>query len=685
MAGPQGSFPDNEPRRARIRLLGAFEAHRADGTPVSGLGHRGVALLAMLTLTEVPPARDELAALLWPGRSTEQARGSLRQELLRLRRAFGWSAGGPLLLAETLIEVDARELRRALAKPGLAAEAVRLYRGVLLASFPLAPEDPFSAWLLPRREALHGGILSLLRARLRSGEGSEALARRLLVLEPADEEGHRFLMRRHAEEGNLGAVLAQYRALVGALGTIGSGPSSETRTLLDEVTLRLGTRVPAIHSRATALDWIRSAPDGAPVPAVPPPKHLPLVEDRPSVAVLPFAEVSHDPLAGGVLADGLTEEITNALAYVPGFFVTARQSALAYRGLGMDVRRIAAELGVRYLVEGGVEQDGRRMRLNLRLLDGCTGLHLWADSQSAPLGDPMGLRDTVVHRIAARLAPRLMQEEIGRAMRRPPEHPDAWNWLQRANGVLLGGRHRAALERVMEPLGRALEVDPGYAMAHALAGAVRTARWLAKEFPNPDAERRLALQHADAALTADPENPFVLAHCAEVALYARASAEEARVLIEDAAQRNPNDANSLALLAHVRRQAREDPHACLALIADALRLSPRDPRSFAWHHYANWCHFRQEDLPAMEAACRRSIGLYGRYPLSWVALTSALALQDRVEEAREAAAVLRRLQPHFRADGFFEAARATYGAKFQGPVLQEYEALRDALARALGE
>ncbi|TPG59673.1 hypothetical protein EAH89_05400 [Roseomonas nepalensis] len=685
MVEPLTPAPAPEPSRAHVRLLGPFEARRADGAPVPGLGHRGVALLAVLALAEAPPARDELAALLWPGRRPEQARGSLRQELLRLRRAFGWPAGGPLLIPDALAGVDARDLSRALAGSAGLAEAVRLYRGVLLAGLPLGPDDPFARWLLPRRAALHERALATMRARLRAGEGTEALARRLLALDRGDEDAHRHLMRGHAERGDLAAVLDQYRCLTEALGPAGPGPSAETRGLLDELTLRLGPRAPAEPAGAPALDWIRAAPDRAPVPAVPAPGPVAPVDDRPSVAVLPFAGISHDPVAGDVLADGLTEEITNALAHVPGFFVTARQSALAYRGLGMDVRRIAAELGVRYLVEGGVEQDSHRIRLNIRLLDGRTGMHLWADSQGARLGDAMGLRDTIVQRIAARLAPRLMQEEVARAMRRPPEYPDAWTWLQRANGVLLGGRHKAALERVLEPLGRALEADPGYAMAHALAGAVRTARWLTKEFPDPDGERRLALQHADAALAADPENPFVLSHCAEVALYARASTEEARALIERAAQRNPNDANSLALLAHIRRQAQEDPRACLGLIADALRLSPRDPRSFAWHHYASWCHFRQEDLGAMEAACRRSIGLYGRYPMNWIALTSSLSLQEREAEAREAAAVLRRLQPGFRADGFFEAARATYGARFEGPVRQEYEALRGALTRALAD
>ncbi|WP_431271150.1 tetratricopeptide repeat protein [Dankookia sp. P2] len=174
----------------------------------------------------------------------------------------------------------------------------------------------------------------------------------------------------------------------------------------------------------------------------------------------------------------------------------------------------------------------------------------------------------------------------------------------------------------------------------------------------------------------------MLAHCAETAIYSAADIDAALRMLEVAVERDPNDANGLATLAHVRRSAGEDPMGSLALIEGAARLSPRDPRSFLWHHYANWCHFRLGAYDGMEAACRRSIELYGRYPLSWIALTSALGLQDRLEEAREAAAVLRRMRPSFSPDGFYETARGFYGRRFDGQIDSEYRNLRSALRRA---
>jgi TolB-like protein len=406
-----------------------------------------------------------------------------------------------------------------------------------------------------------------------------------------------------------------------------------------------------------------------------------VIEDRPSVAVLPFQDLSHDPLASGILADGMTEEVTNALARLPGFFVTARQSALAYRGLGMDVRRIAGELGVRYLVEGSVEQDGRRMRANLRLIDGRTGLTLWADGQGGPMRDLLAMRDAVVHCIATRLQPRLMLAEMERAMRSPPPEFDAWTWLQRANGMLLPGRNRLSLEQVLDPLQRALAVDPQYGMAHAMLAAVYTWRVVSLLSPDVGAERQLARQHAEAALAAEPDNPQVLVYCAEVAIYASADIDRGLAMVTQAVERNPNDAHGLALQGHLRRFAGEDPKASLALIDGALRISPRDPRTFSWHHYANWCHWRLGELDRMEAASRRSIELYGQYSMSWIALTSALALQERLAEGREAAAVLRRQRPGFTPDGFFEVSRHVYGRRFRGAVEREYDQLRKALNR----
>lgn len=192
-----------------------------------------------------------------------------------------------------------------------------------------------------------------------------------------------------------------------------------------------------------------------------------------------------------------------------------------------------------------------------------------------------------------------------------------------------------------------------------------------------------AQQAMKRALLLDPGNPFVLSLCSEAALYSAGDIDHAASLLERALQRDPNDANGLALLGNLRRLVGDDPRIGLGLIDQAKRLSPRDPRSAFWHHHAAWCHWKLGDLAAMEAEARRGLELYRGSPWSWVCLTCALGLQDRREEAREAAAALRELMPTFSAGRFYWLARFFYGRRFNGPVQAGYAELRRVLKAAL--
>ena len=394
--------------------------------------------------------------------------------------------------------------------------------------------------------------------------------------------------------------------------------------------------------------------------------------------MLPFVDLSPGTRRGP-LADGITEEVTNALARMPGFFVAARQSAMAYLGSSVDVRLIAADLGVRYAIEGSIERRNGKVRVNTRLIDGSSGLHLWADTQERATRDVLEVRDEIVQAISARLLPSLLSSEIRLALQHPTEHLDAWGWMVRAQGMLMSMDRRDGLACAIEPLQRALQVDPGYAMAHAFLGAVYTWRTLSYAFPDPAAERTLARQHADKALEMAPDNPFVLANCAETVIYCAGDLDKGVSLLELAVTLNPNDPNGLALLGHARRIIGEDARNSLAVIEQAMRISPRDPRSFAWHHFASWCYWKLDELREMETASRRSIELYPNYPHSWIALTCALGLLDRMREAREAGRVLLELQPRFRAAHFHDAARIFYGRRFAGDVAGEYRQLRTVL------
>ena len=674
----------------RIRLLGPFEARRQDGTSVRPPGRRSLCLLACLAAKDANWQRSELAALLWHGRAPEQARGSLRQELVRLRRAFG-----PLLdecggnphrmpaLAPDRVEVDLDRFRTAAADPMRAMEAVALYRGEFLQDVTVEPDDPFAGWLETSRRAIRKLATACLRHLLGSGEASVPIARRLLELAPDSEAAHLWLLRHCTEQGDLPRALERYHAYAEAMRAAGGEPSGEAATWLNRLVLAQCRGHAAANGGtdlASRLQRVRNPEDR---PRSPELRSLPTISDRPSLVVLPFADLS----PGGKrapLADGMTEEATNALARMPGFFVAARQSAMAYLGAPIDVRSIAAELGVRYVVEGSIERRRGKVRVNTRLIDGGSGLHLWADSQERTARDLLEVRDEIVQAIGARLLPSLLASEIRLALRRPTEHLDAWGWMLRAQGMLMSLGRRDGLASAIEPLQRALQADPDYAMAHAFLSAVYTWRTLSYVFPDPAAERALARRHADRALALAPDNPFVLTNCAETAIYSAGDLDRGVALLELAVTLNPNDPNGLALLGHARRFAGEDARGSLAVIEQAMRLSPRDPRSFSWLHYASWCHWKLDELKEMEAASRRSIELYPNYPHSWIALTCALGLQDRVRDARSAGRMLRELQPRFCAANFYDAARVFYGRRFAGRVAVEYRQLRSVLNRATG-
>jgi len=219
-------------------------------------------------------------------------------------------------------------------------------------------------------------------------------------------------------------------------------------------------------------------------------------------------------------------------------------------------------------------------------------------------------------------------------------------------------------------------------MAHALLAAVHTWRVLSMAYPDRDDDQRRACEHAEEATRIEPQNPFVLRHCAETALYA-GDIDGALAGLERAMTRGWREPHGLALLAHVRRYAGQDPQGCVALIAEAQRISPRDPRTYQWHHFANWCHFKLGRLDTMEAECRNSIALYSNHAWSWLALVCALGLQRRTKEARNAAAGLLEILPGFTPVSFFETAKRLYGSRFPGQVEAEYVELRDVLSDAM--
>ena len=198
----------------------------------------------------------------------------------------------------------------------------------------------------------------------------------------------------------------------------------------------------------------------------------PALPEKPSLAVLPFQNMSGDP-EQEYFSDGMVEDITTAIARVPWLFVVARNSSFAYKGKSPDLRQVGRELGVRYVLEGSVRKAGNRVRITGQLIDTTTGGHLWADRIDGGLDDIFDLQDRVASSVVGAIEPRLRLAEIERAARKPPQSLDAYDLYLRA----LAQFHKSTAESFRETirlLREALAIDPSYAPPAALLGQCRT-------------------------------------------------------------------------------------------------------------------------------------------------------------------------------------------------------------------
>ena len=228
--------------------------------------------------------------------------------------------------------------------------------------------------------------------------------------------------------------------------------------------------------------------------------------DRPSIAVLPFTNMSGD-LEQEYFADGITEDITTALSRLRWLFVIARNSTFTYKGRAVDVRQVALELGVRYVLEGSIRTSGARIRTTGQLVDAATGKHIWAERYDRELRDIFAVQDEITGNVVASIEPHLYAEEGIRAANQPPESIDAWGLVVRALGLINRVGHRQN-EEAQALLQRAIEIEPSYAKAHAVLGWA--VWWATMAYWRLDTREgyRQAQRHAENALSFDPAEPW---------------------------------------------------------------------------------------------------------------------------------------------------------------------------------
>ena len=388
--------------------------------------------------------------------------------------------------------------------------------------------------------------------------------------------------------------------------------------------------------------------------------------NKPSIAVLPFTNMSGDP-DQEYFADGIVEDITTALSRFSSLFVIARNSAFTYKGGPIDVKRVGRELGVRYVLEGSVRRAGNRVRITGQLIEAEKGRHIWADRYEGELDDIFALQDQITASVVGALLPKLETAEIERARRKTTESLDAYDLYLRALAAFYSWT-REANDQALAMLDSALELDPHFAAAAVIADNCWAARSAQCWSPFDEAIAQ-STRFAQLAVRLDPDNAEALAVLARRTPSISQDYQEAIALGERAVAANPNSAFAWRCTGWALMLAGEAERA-VDHFRHTLRLSPRDPRAYdALSGLAFALVQLDHDAEAI-ALCRQAIRQNPSFAPAWRGLTSALAMAGQIDEARRTLTRTLELDPPFTLQsinarlGFSDRARN--GRLFEG-------------------
>jgi adenylate cyclase len=368
--------------------------------------------------------------------------------------------------------------------------------------------------------------------------------------------------------------------------------------------------------------------------------------DRPSLAVLPFANLSGDP-EQDYFADGIVEEITTALSRVRWFFVIARNSSFTYKGRAVDVKQVGRELGVRYVLEGSVRKAGDRVRIAAQLVETETAAHVWADRFDGVIDNIFDLQDEITASVVGAIEPQLRDAELSRAKRQRPRNPTAYDCFLRGM-TRYYSESREENDVTLRLLRHAIESDPEFAPPYALAAACCVHRighgWTTRSRE----DRRFGVEVAHVAVRLDPGDPTVLALAGHSIGYLTDDYDLSVSLTEQALALNPNSATALQLGGWSCLYA-GDPGTAMAHFLRGTRLNPIDTKRFILDSglaYACLMLGRAEEAVVW---ARKSLASAPDWIFAAVPLAGALAMLGRDGDAREAGAQLLRCIPRYSA------------------------------------
>jgi len=494
-----------------------------------------------------------------------------------------------------------------------------------------ALRDYHSADLLARNPLLHGGIGNL-------GSSAGPLDLKALLSEtvntlfgnPRDEK-----LRRVIE-------LTYFQ------------PAPKQEAVADRLALSFGTyRRYLTTARERLARWLWESSQLAPVrpelPAMEPmasgdkPASDP-ASPRLSVVVLPFLNISGDT-RDDPFVDGITETLTTDLSRCSGVFAISRNTAFAYKGKPIDTRQIGRELGVRYVLEGSVQNTGERMRFNAQLVDAESGAHLWADRFDKPRADLLDMQDEVTARLARGIYIELIAAESRRAVREHPDHFDSVDHT--LHGWAAWNQHLSleAARKARDFFDAALRLDEHN--VGALLGFAKAHVWEVNMYTSDDraGQNRAAEVAVTKALALAPDSAD--AHLTYgMVLFAMRAPERALREFEFSVSLEASLATAHAYLGLMKvflGRARETR----AHVAEAMRLSPRDPLLFLWHFFIGVADIHLGRMVHALESLRKSVEINPKWGLSQFVLAGALGLAGLLAEAAEVCAVAQRLAPNF--------------------------------------
>lgn len=412
------------------------------------------------------------------------------------------------------------------------------------------------------------------------------------------------------------------------------------------ITVQVAALRKELGTRPNGEDWIVTVPRiGYRLPRDAAPSEPALASDggKPTLAILPFVNLSGDA-SRDYFADGIVEDLITALSRFKSFSVVSRYSSFAYRGRAADVRQVARELGVRYLLEGSVRLSPERVRVTVQLVDAASGTHLWASSFDGQLAQIFEFQDRITESVVGLVEPQIRRAEIERARRRWPENPQAYDHFLRAL-PFFNSRHPDDYVTARQHLDRAIELQSDYAQALAYASWSLARQGTVALVPLSSEEAARCLTLARAAMEAGRDDPLVVAIGAHSLLAVGHMHVEGLAAIDRAVAANPNNVVVL-MLAGICNMLCGDPVKAEDHYSRSFRLSPGAPEASESLGGIGLARFAKGDFAAAIEPLESARAALADWPPIYWTLTAAYALLGRLDDASRLVEQSMRVSPN---------------------------------------